>query len=65
MLIRFHQELYHLNAVKKALTAYKHLAWFRLSSKGKYYLVSLNRIEPTVKNILPDEFANYVLSCLK
>lgn len=61
MVIKFDKKIYKLKAVKLAIRDYKELADFVLKTKGDYFEVELKNIDPDVKNIIQDEFCNYVL----
>ena len=62
--IKFNKKIYTLEAVKKAVAEFKNLADFGLKEAGNYIEVKIDKIDKGVKNILPDEFANYVLGLM-
>ncbi len=61
MKIKFNKKIYSLRAVKLAIKDYHNLADFSLEQKGKYIIVTLTKIDKDVKEIIRDEFCNYVL----
>jgi len=61
ILINFDKKLYKLKAVKSAIKEYQKLADFNLRQKGNYFQVELKNIDKGVKQIIKDEFCNYVL----
>lgn len=63
--VKLNKQIYRLAAVKKAIEAYRHLAQFSLKQDARYYQVTLDHIAPTVKDILKDEFTNYILALNK
>jgi len=62
--IKFNKKIYTLEAVEKAIEEFKNLADFSLKEAGNYIEVKIDKIDKGVKNILPDEFANYVLGLM-
>jgi len=63
--ISFNKKFYTLNAVKSAARAYKRLADFRIDDKKGFILVNLSDVDKDVKDIIQDEFCNYVLAEVK
>lgn len=61
MLISFNKKLYKLKAIKLAIKEYRNLANFNLKQKGNYIQVELKDIDKEVKQVIKDEFCNYVL----
>ncbi len=61
MLISFSKKLYKIKAIKLAIKEYQDLANFSLEQKGNYIQVELKNINKDVKQIIKDEFCNYVL----
>jgi len=62
MEINFNKKFYSQRAIKKAIRAYQKLARFKIKEEKKYFRVILDKIDPEIKNIIKDEFSNYVLS---
>ncbi len=65
MTIVFNKGFYKLSAVKKAIKAYKNLAKFGTKEEKNKIKVELSKIDKDVKNIIKDEFSNYVLAEMK
>ncbi len=65
MFIKFNKALYKTRAIKSAIKEYGNLAEFSLEQKGQYIVVEFKNIDKDVKNIIKDEFCNYVLSQLR
>jgi len=59
--IEFDKQIYKLDAIKKAITEFEKLANFSIIDSNEIIKVKINKIDPEVKDILKDEFANYVL----
>ncbi|MBU1137090.1 HxsD-like protein [Patescibacteria group bacterium] len=65
MIIKFSSKIYDLKAVKLTTKAYQGLADFKISQLKNYINVELKNINKDVKDIIKDEFCNYVLSLMK
>ena len=65
MTITFNKHFYKLPAIKKAIKAYKNLAKFGIKEEKNKIKVELSKIDKDVKNIIKDEFCNYVLAEMK
>ena len=65
MEINFNKNLYSRQAVRRSIKTYRHLADFGFQERKDYFNVRLKNIVPDVKDIIDDEFANYVLSLTK
>lgn len=63
--IKFNKNIYSEKAIVSSIAAFKHLAHFDIQQKGDYYLVILSKINPQVKDVIKDEFNNYVLAKIK
>ncbi|MBL7154902.1 MAG: hypothetical protein ISS88_00130 [Candidatus Portnoybacteria bacterium] len=61
IIVKFNKNLYNLRAIKLAIKEYQNLANFSLRQKRKYFQVELRNIDKEVKQIIRDEFCNYVL----
>ena len=64
-IIRFNKKIYPDKAVLSSMEAFKHLARFQVKQEGDYIIVTLSQINPAVKNIVKEEFSNYVLAKIK
>ena len=62
MVILFNGKFYSLGAIKRTTKAYKDLAVFKIKEKKNNFEVNINRIDKDVKDIIKDEFCNYVLA---
>jgi len=65
MSINFNKDFYSLEAIKKAIQDYKGLADFDIEVKKKIIKVDLENIDPGSKDIIKEEFCNYVLGLMK
>lgn len=65
IIIKFNKNLYNLKAIKSAIKEYQKLADFNLSQKGNYIQVELKNIDKEIRQIIKDEFCNYILSLMK
>jgi len=64
-IIKFNNKIYPEKAVLLSIEAFKHLAHFQIKQKDDYFIVTLTQINPAVKNIIKEEFSNYVLAKTK
>lgn len=65
MIIKYHKLIYKKKAIEKTITEFKHLADFKLSSQGNYFMVQATKIDKQLEDTLKDEFSNYVLSLIR
>lgn len=63
--INFHKKIYDIKAIKSAIRAYKDLAGFEVKEDGRYIRVLIKNIDKGIKNIIKDEFCNYVLYLMR
>ena len=63
--IKFNTKIYEKEAIQGAVSAYSHLANFTLKETTGSIKVKIDKINPQIKNIIADEFANYVLGMNK
>lgn len=63
--IAFNKELYPIEAINRAVKAYKGLAKFSIQKRKGYIRVFLNDIREDLKDVIKDEFSNYVLYSVK
>ena len=59
--VNFHKKLYNPKAIKSAVNQYQDWADFNVAQKGNYIRVELKNIDKDVKEVIKDEFCNYVL----
>lgn len=62
--LKFNPKIYKRKAVKEAIAAFSHLAEFKLNDRG-YIRVKIEHIDRRFKDVLTDEFSNYVLGLTK
>lgn len=62
MTLVFNKQFYHLRAIKKAIKAYKELAVFNIKEKDDNIEVDIDEVDKDVKDVIKDEFCNYVLA---
>lgn len=65
MTLRFNKKIYSQSAIKQAINDYSHLANFEFNQNKNYFLIEVKKIKPELKNVLGDEFSNYLLSLMK
>jgi len=63
--LKFNTKIYKKEAIQKAISAYSHLARFRVKDDKDYKVVEIDKVDPDLKGIFCDEFANYVLGMSK
>lgn len=63
-IINLNKKIYKIAAVKQAVKEFEDLADFKITAKEKYFEVKIGKIDNDYKNILKDEFANYVLGLM-
>jgi len=63
--LKFNNKIYGKKAIQKAVSAYTHLAKFKVKNEKDYIKVTIEEIAPEVKEVFADEFANYVLGMAK
>lgn len=63
--LKFNTRIYKEEAIKKAITVYSHLAKFTVRNDKDYIRVKLDHLETGLKDVLADEFSNYVLGVNK
>jgi len=65
-MIKFNKKIYESAAVKSAIKAYRNLADFDVKEDKKYIKVYFKKIkDKKVKDLLGDEFCNYVLHLMR
>ena len=62
MIINFDKQFYKLPAIKEAIKAYENLAMFKQKELKDKIEVKIDNIDPKFKDVLKDEFCNYVLA---
>lgn len=63
--LKFNTKIYKKPAIQKAISDHSHLAKFQLKDNKNYIKVKIENIDPGVKDIIADEFANYCLGMTK
>ena len=59
--LKFNSKIYKKKAIREAVSVYSHLADFSIVNGQGYIKVKIDRIKPSLRDIIVDEFANYVL----
>lgn len=62
--MQFNKNIYKLKAVESTIKAFRKIASFRFSENKHYYIVKIEKSLPETKDVLKDEFCNYVLSAM-
>jgi len=63
--LKFNIRIYKKEAIRQGISAYSHLAKFKIKDNKGYLKVKIEKINPEVKDMLVDEFSNYVLGMTK
>jgi len=64
-IIELNKSFYNLEAVKRAVKAYKELAGFSVKDVGSKIKITIKNIDEDIEDVIEDEFCNYVLSEVK
>ena len=65
IVINFNKSFYTIKAIKKAIQNYKGIANFNIISNKKENKVEIKNIDIESKDIMRQEFCNYVLGLMK
>ncbi len=65
MIIAVNKNFYKLPAIKRTIEAYRGLADFKVKNEGGDYKIILEKVDPEAKEVIEDEFLNYVLAEMK
>jgi hypothetical protein len=65
MIVKFSKKFYNLKAIEKSIKTYQGLGSFHLKKDKDDIMVEITDIDNNFKNVLKDEFCNYVLSELR
>jgi len=63
--LKFNTRIYKKEAIQETISAYSSLAKFKIKDAKDYTEVKIDHIESEFKNVLADEFSNYVLGMTK
>ena len=63
--LNFNKDFYNLRAIRNTIKAYGELADFKVREGKKTIKVIVKNIDKEVKNVIEDEFCNYVLAEMK
>lgn len=64
MQISFNKKFYSQKNIKTAIKNYDNLAVFEFNSNKNYFLIKITNPKIEIKDVLINEFANYVLSLM-
>ena len=64
MIIVFNKKIYQQKVIKKAVQDYKELAEFEMKEGRRYFRLKIKNINPTIKSLFKEEFANYVFGLM-
>jgi hypothetical protein len=62
--IKFNKQIYNRSSIVCAMKAFKKVASFKLSGNRSYYIVKISKVSSDAKNLVRDEFCNYVISAM-
>lgn len=62
MKLSFDKQFYSLDVIQKSVQAYKDLADFSIEEKEQEISVRMSNIDEDVKDVIADEFSNYILA---
>lgn len=65
VVLRLDATIYNDEALRRANSAFAGLASIEIGREGRCAVVRFARVSPDIADRLPDEFANYALSCLQ
>jgi len=65
MTLNFNKKFYNLKTIEKAIKAYRRLADFKVEENKNRIKVRIRNMDKEIKEILSDEFYNYVLAEMK
>ena len=65
MTINFNRNFYNLKSIEKAILDYKGLADFDMEVGKENVKVNLKNIDSESRNVIKEEFCNYVLGLIK
>jgi hypothetical protein len=60
--MQFNKNIYKREAIESTIRAFRKIATFRFSENEHYYIVKIEKSLHETRNILKDEFCNYVIS---
>lgn len=63
--IKLNKKLYKHYIIKKTIKLFGDAGDFSLQKSDDYFLVKIKNINPQVKNIIKDEFCNYLIYLTK
>jgi hypothetical protein len=63
--LKFNSKIYKKEAIQETISAYSSLAKFRIKVAKDYIEVKIDHIATGFKDVLADEFSNYVLGMTK
>jgi hypothetical protein len=63
--LRFNAKIYKEKAIQEAISVYSHLARFKVKNNKGYINIGIDKIVAEFKDVLADEFSNYVLGITK
>ncbi|MDD2227342.1 MAG: HxsD-like protein [Clostridia bacterium] len=61
MEIKFFKKIYSKKGVDNAINAYSNLAQIKFVEDDSFYFITMENIDDEVRDIIKDEFCNYVL----
>lgn len=61
MEIKFDKNIYNKKGLENTIQAYKELAEIEFSETDNVFIVKINNIDEEVKDVIVDEFCNYLL----
>lgn len=62
LIIKFNKKIYPLAVIKTSIKSFEPVAKFQIKNTKDYIIVILNKIQPNIKEVIKDEFSNYVLA---
>lgn len=63
--LKLNSKIYKLKSIKQAIKDYSHLGEFNLKQDKVYILVNIVNVDKDYKDVIKDEFCNYILYLLK
>jgi hypothetical protein len=62
--MQFNKDIYKHKAIESTMRAFGKIASFGFSENERYYIVKIEKSHSEIRDVLKDEFCNYVLSVM-
>lgn len=65
LIVKLNKGFYCQKALEQGIQAYRGLAHFKVKETKQYFETAIQDINSEIKNVIKDEFCNYVLVMMK